>query len=50
MAVPEFQAKMAVPEFQAKVRKAKAASGGIIGIFYECGFLIPAGESVHSFF
>lgn len=24
--------------------------GGIIGIFYECGFLVPVGESVHSFF
>ena len=46
-----FTATMvAVPEFQAEIRKAKDTSGGIIGIFYECGFLIPAGESVHSFF
>ncbi len=46
-----FTATMvAVPEFQAKIRKSKGASGGIIGIFYECGFLVPAGESVHSFF
>ena len=46
-----FTATMvAAPEFQAMNRKAKGASGGIIGIFYECGFLIPVGESVHSFF
>lgn len=46
-----FTATMAaVPEFQAKSRKAKGASGGIIGIFYYAGFLIPVGESVHSFF
>lgn len=46
-----FTATMvAVPEFQVKIRKAKGALGGIIGIFYECGFLIPVGESVHSFF
>ncbi|KAL9121276.1 MAG: hypothetical protein Q9187_002170 [Circinaria calcarea] len=46
-----FTATMvAVPELQAKIRKAKGASGGIIGIFYECGFLVPVGESVHSFF
>lgn len=46
-----FTATMvAIPEFQAKVRKGKGAPGGIIGIFYECGFLIPPGESVHSFF
>lgn len=46
-----FTATMvAVPEFQAKIRETKGRSGGIIGIFYECGFLIPVGESVHSFF
>ncbi|KAI4121194.1 MAG: hypothetical protein LQ338_006504 [Usnochroma carphineum] len=46
-----FTATMvAVPELQAKSRKANGAEGGIIGIFYECGFLIPMGESVHSFF
>lgn len=46
-----FTATMvAIPEFQVKARNAKGASGGIIGIFYECGFLIPVGESVHSFF
>lgn len=36
----------AAPEFQAKNRK----TGGIVGIFYICGFLIPIGESVNSFF
>ena len=46
-----FTATMAaVPELQATTRKAKGDSGGIIGIFYECGFLIPVGESVNSFF
>lgn len=46
-----FTATMvAVPEFQEKLRRAKGGSGGIIGILYECGFLIPVGESVHSFF
>ncbi|KAL8706993.1 MAG: hypothetical protein Q9201_000041 [Fulgogasparrea decipioides] len=46
-----FTATMvAVPELQAKSRKASGALGGIIGIFYECGFLVPAGDSVNSFF
>lgn len=40
----------AVPELQAKTRRAKGKSGGIVGIFYECAFLIPVGDSVHSFF
>lgn len=41
---------VATPELQAKSRKAKGLSGGVIGVFYECGFLVPVGESVHSFF
>ncbi|KAL9013914.1 MAG: hypothetical protein Q9173_001419 [Seirophora scorigena] len=46
-----FTATMvAVPELQAKSRKEKGLSGGILGIFYESGFLVPVGESVHSFF
>lgn len=46
-----FTATMvAVPELHAKTRKASGAPGGIVGIFYECGFLIPPGESVHRFF
>jgi len=38
------------PELQAKVRKAKGETGGIIGIFFECAFLIPQNDSVHTFF
>jgi pimeloyl-ACP methyl ester carboxylesterase len=38
----------AVSELQAKNRK--EGGGGIVGIFYICGFLVPVGESVHSFF
>ncbi|KAL9123647.1 MAG: hypothetical protein Q9175_008320 [Cornicularia normoerica] len=46
-----FTATMvAIPELQAKPRKVKGALGGIIGLFYESGFMIPVGESVHSFF
>ena len=45
-----FTATMvAIPELQAKTRKAQGALGGIIGLFYECGFVIPVGESVFSF-
>ncbi|PQE07308.1 Alpha beta hydrolase fold-1 protein [Rutstroemia sp. NJR-2017a WRK4] len=40
----------AVPEFQARERKKKGLKGGVVGIFYECAFLIPVGESVNSFF
>jgi len=46
-----FTATMvATPELQAKSRKAKGLSEGVIGVFYACGFLVPVGESVHSFF
>ncbi len=46
-----FTATMvATPELLAKTRKAKGLSGGMIGVFYACGFLVPVGESVHSFF
>ena len=38
----------AIPELQAKNRK--EGTGGIVGIFYATAFLIPVGESVHSFF
>ena len=41
---------VATPNFQANIRREERASGEIIGIFYECGFLIQPGESVHSFF
>ena len=39
----------AIPNLQAKSRRAKGEKGGIVGVFYEGGFLIPMGESVHSF-
>lgn len=46
-----FTATMvATPELQAKSRKGKGLSGGVIGVFYACGFLVPVGESVNSFF
>ncbi|KAL9105898.1 MAG: hypothetical protein Q9227_009009 [Pyrenula ochraceoflavens] len=38
------------PELQANVRKSKGQTGGIIGLFFECAFLIPANDSVHTFF
>ena len=40
----------AISELQAKSRKLQGAPGGIVGIFYVCGLLIPVGESVYSFF
>ncbi|OJJ71214.1 hypothetical protein ASPBRDRAFT_55833 [Aspergillus brasiliensis CBS 101740] len=38
----------AIPELQYKNRGPQ--TGGVIGIFYVAGFLVPVGESVHSFF
>ncbi|GLA41902.1 hypothetical protein AnigIFM63309_010221 [Aspergillus niger] len=38
----------AIPELQFKNRGPQ--KGGVIGIFYVAGFLVPVGESVHSFF
>ena len=35
---------------QAKTREARGAWGGVIGLFYESGFMIPMGESVRGFF
>ncbi|KAJ9295062.1 hypothetical protein DTO271G3_6232 [Paecilomyces variotii] len=40
----------AKPELQAATRKSEGKEGGIIGIFYMGAFIIPVGESVHSFF
>ncbi|KAL4874407.1 hypothetical protein BJY04DRAFT_203982 [Aspergillus karnatakaensis] len=40
----------ATPAYQAQARKRAGESGGIIGIFYFGAFLIPVGESVHTFF
>lgn len=38
------------PELQAKTRKDQGLAGGVIGILYIGAFVIPVGESVHSFF
>ncbi|KAI1395625.1 alpha/beta-hydrolase [Hypoxylon fuscum] len=38
------------PELQAKARKDKGLAGGIIGILYMGAFIVPVGESIHSFF
>ncbi|GKZ24647.1 hypothetical protein AbraIFM66951_011917 [Aspergillus brasiliensis] len=40
----------AVPDLQYKSRQAKGQRGGVIGIFFENAFVIPVGESVHTFF
>lgn len=40
----------AVPQLQYKSRHAKGQRGGVIGIFFENAFVIPVGESVHTFF
>jgi pimeloyl-ACP methyl ester carboxylesterase len=37
-------------DLQAKVRKSKGLTGGVIGILYVGAFVIPVGESIHSFF
>ncbi|KAK3902806.1 pyrethroid hydrolase [Staphylotrichum tortipilum] len=37
-------------DLQAKVRKSKGLAGGVIGILYAGAFVIPVGESIHSFF
>ncbi|THC90316.1 hypothetical protein EYZ11_010215 [Aspergillus tanneri] len=42
--------QVAVPELHAKVRQLEGKPGGIIGLFYFGAFIIPVGESVHSFF
>jgi Alpha/beta hydrolase family len=40
----------AIPSLLAKTRNNQGLTGGVIGIFYACAFLIPVGESFHSFF
>jgi dienelactone hydrolase len=40
----------AVPALQKKVRKAEGKEGGVVGLLYYGGFVIPVGESIHSFF
>ncbi|KAK8023497.1 alpha/beta-hydrolase [Apiospora rasikravindrae] len=38
------------PDLHFKVRRHKGQSGGIVGILYMGAFVIPVGESIHSFF
>ncbi|RYP55245.1 hypothetical protein DL770_010930 [Monosporascus sp. CRB-9-2] len=40
----------AQPDLQIESRKANGLSGGVIGILYIGAFVIPLGESIHSFF
>ncbi|PSN63782.1 alpha/beta-hydrolase [Corynespora cassiicola Philippines] len=40
----------AIPELQAKTRAAKGLAGGIIGILFYGGFIIPVGQSITEFF
>lgn len=40
----------AVPELRAQTRKANRQKGGVIGIFYLSGYILPVGQSVDSFF
>ncbi|KAE8323544.1 Alpha/beta hydrolase fold-1 [Aspergillus sergii] len=40
----------AIPELQAKTRRSEGKTGGLIGIFYMGAFVVPVGESIHSFF
>ncbi|KAK4233459.1 pyrethroid hydrolase [Achaetomium macrosporum] len=37
-------------DLQAKIRKTKGLAGGVIGILYVGAFVIPLGESIHTFF
>lgn len=38
------------PDLQLKARREKGQQGGVIGILYMGAFVIPVGESIHSFF
>ncbi|GMG34983.1 unnamed protein product [Aspergillus oryzae] len=40
----------AIPELQANSRRSEGKTGGLIGIFYMGAFVVPVGESIHSFF
>jgi hypothetical protein len=40
----------AQPDLQLKARQEKGLNGGIVGILYVGAFIIPVGESIHSFF
>jgi pimeloyl-ACP methyl ester carboxylesterase len=40
----------AVSALQKNVRKAEGKEGGVVGLLFYSGFVIPVGESIHSFF
>jgi len=40
----------AIPQLQVNGRQEKGLKGGICGIFYFGAFIIPVGESIHSYF
>ncbi|GAB1194159.1 hypothetical protein APSETT444_003400 [Aspergillus pseudonomiae] len=40
----------AIPELQATSRQSEGKKGGLAGIFYMGAFVVPVGESIHSFF
>lgn len=40
----------AIPELQYEKRRKQQKQGGVIGIFFVGAFVIPVGESVHSFY
>lgn len=42
--------EVARPFLLAETRKEQGLKGGIVGILYVGGFIIPVGESIHSFF
>lgn len=41
--------EVARPDLQAPARKARGLGGGVVGILYAGAFVIPVGESIHSF-
>lgn len=42
--------QVARPDLQAEVRRSKGLRGGVVGILYVGAFVIPVGDSVHTFF
>lgn len=40
----------AAPELRLRNRAAKGQTGGIVGIFFISGYVLPAGQSIHTFF
>ena len=40
----------ATPELRFSARAKEGKSGGVFGIFYISGYILPVGQSIHSFF